>query len=103
MAADGKKEFFGLLKDRFARALWQAGFKGSGQTFRRVQGEVINAINIQVNKYGGSVAVNLGLHLTFLPVCWSNQSKRLQIESRFLRATLMFSLRSLSNSDNIGM
>lgn len=44
------------------------GFVGSGQNFHRIREEVIQVINIQVNKYGGSCCVNLGLHLTFLPI-----------------------------------
>ena len=69
-----KAVFFGLLRDEFAPQLRRVGFKGSGQNFLRVRGDVINAINIQGNKYGGSVAVNLGLHLAFLPLCWSEEA-----------------------------
>ncbi len=68
-----KKEFLNILKTEFAPRLRDAGFQGSGQNFRRVQGEVIHAINVQANKYGGSYAVNLGLHLTFLPLTWSRR------------------------------
>ncbi len=70
---DAKKEFFDIVKKEFAPALRDVGFKGSGQNFRRVQDEVINVVNIQGNKYGGSCAVNLGLHLTFLPLNWTDQ------------------------------
>ncbi len=73
MTADPKKVFYGLLRDEFAPKLRELGFKGSGSNFRRIRGEVINTINIQGNKYGGSSAVNLGLHLTFLPVTWADQ------------------------------
>ena len=45
---------------------------GSGQHFKRIKGEVVHAINIQNNKYGGSCCINLGLHFTFLPVCWDS-------------------------------
>lgn len=68
-----KKEFLDILKNEFAPRLREVGFKGSGNNFRRVAGEVIHAINIQANKYGGSYAVNLGVHLTFLPVRWSGE------------------------------
>lgn len=65
---DAKKVFFNVLKEEFAPKLRDAGFKGSGQNFRRINGEIINIINIQAHKYGGSCSVNLGLHLTFLPL-----------------------------------
>ncbi|MCA9402339.1 MAG: DUF4304 domain-containing protein [Candidatus Omnitrophica bacterium] len=68
-----KKEFQDVLKAEFAPRLREAGFAGSGNNFRRVNGEVIHALNIQANKYGGSYAVNLGLQLTFLPLTWSGQ------------------------------
>ena len=64
---DTKKVFYDVLKEEFAPRLRDIGFKGSGQNFYRTKGEVINIINIQPNKYGGSCAVNLGLHLSFLP------------------------------------
>lgn len=68
---DRKKAFFEILKHELAPGLREIGFKGSGQNFRRTDDEVINVVNIQVNKYGGSCAVNLGLHLSFLPLSWN--------------------------------
>lgn len=62
-----KKVFYDVLKKEFAPKLREIGFKGSGQNFYRAKDDVINIINIQANKYGGSCAVNLGLHLSFLP------------------------------------
>ncbi len=73
MSNDARKIFYGLLRDEFAPELRKLGFKGSGINFRRIRGEVVNTVNIQGNKYGGSSAVNLGLHLSFLPVYWSNE------------------------------
>ena len=67
---DAKSVFFDVLKSEFAPKLRGLGFLGTGNHFRRLNGEIINAINIQGNKYGGSCAVNLGLHLTFLPLTW---------------------------------
>ncbi len=67
-STDEKRVFMNCLREEFAPRLRDIGFKGSGQNFRRVTGDTINCINIQGNKYGGSCAVNLGLHLTFLPV-----------------------------------
>ncbi len=68
-----KKKFLGVLKDEFGPRLREIGFKGSGQNFRRINNEIINIINVQGNKYGGSFAVNLGMHLTFLPNNWSSE------------------------------
>ncbi len=65
---EAKEIFYKILKEDFAPKLREIGFKGSGQNFRRINGEVINTINVQANKYGGSCAVNLGIHLTFLPL-----------------------------------
>lgn len=62
-----KTIFFDVLKQELSPKLRGLGFKGSGQNFRRVKNEVVNIVNIQIDKYGGSCAVNLGLHLLFLP------------------------------------
>ena len=69
---DYKKIFYDQLKEEFVPLLRQDGFKGSGQNFRRINGDVIHAINFQNNKYGGSCCVNMGLHFAFLPICWDN-------------------------------
>lgn len=68
---DNKKIFFDVLKQELSPELRKIGFKGSGQNFQRVESEVINIVNIQSYKYGGSCAVNLGLHLSFLPLSWN--------------------------------
>ena len=78
MTAEHKQAFFGVLKDEFAPELRNVGFKGSGRHFRRINGEVINAIWIQGDKYGRGCAVNLGLHLTFLPVNWQERYFEIQ-------------------------
>jgi len=62
-----KKIFFDVLKQELSPGLRGLGFKGSGQNFHRVKNKVVNIVNIQIDKYGGSCAVNLGLHLLFLP------------------------------------
>jgi len=43
------------------------GFRGSGRTFRRVQGLLIHVLNLQGSMYSKQFAVNLGFHLSFLP------------------------------------
>jgi hypothetical protein len=68
MSADYRKVFAQQLKERLAPALRLAGFKGSGTRFRRISGDVINTIWIQGSRDGTKCAVNLGLHLTFLPL-----------------------------------
>lgn len=73
MSADKKQVFFQILREEFAPALRQLGFLGSGSNFRRVRSEVIHVISIQGDKYGGQCSVNLGMHLSFLPVTWSNK------------------------------
>lgn len=74
MSDNARSIFYGLLRDEFAPELRKLGFKGSGSNFRRIRGDVVNTVNIQGNKYGGSSAVNLGLHLAFLPVYWNNEN-----------------------------
>jgi len=65
---DSKTTFTNYLREHFAPLLRSTGFNGSGSNFRRISNDVIQCVNIQGNKYGGSCAVNLGLHLTFLPI-----------------------------------
>lgn len=62
-----QERFYAVLKSEFFPKLRAAGFKGSGQNFCRVIGEVIHAINIQGNRWGGSCIVNLGAHVSYLP------------------------------------
>jgi hypothetical protein len=73
MSVDRRKAFATQLKERFVPALRVAGFKGSGAHFRRTTGDVINAIWIQGNREGTKCAVNLGLHLGFLPINWKDE------------------------------
>ena len=71
---DSKQIFYKQLKEDVIPILRESGFKGSGQNFRRINGEVIHAVNIQNNKYGGSCCLNLGFHFTFLPACWNSKN-----------------------------
>lgn len=85
---DDKKRFYGHIKEKLAPLLRQEGFQGSGQHFRKVKGEVIHTVNLQNNKYGGSCCLNLGVHFTFLPVCWDSRQmpdlkKFKEIDSEF--------------------
>jgi hypothetical protein len=60
-------EFREQLKRKLAPLLRGHGFSGSGVNFRRHVGDVIQVLNIQGSRYGGSCCVNLAVHLTFLP------------------------------------
>ena len=55
------------LKTRLAPMLRAEGFAGSGVTFRRQTGVVIQVLTVQGSNYGDSCCINLGTHLTFLP------------------------------------
>lgn len=57
--------FFDLVKTTFAPALREAGFRGSGRTFRRVHDECVHIVNIQTSMSGGQCAVNLAVAFTF--------------------------------------
>lgn len=60
--------FFETLRLEFAPRLREDGFRGSGRTFRRERGEFFHVINIQGSQSGERCCVNLGVHLSFLPV-----------------------------------
>jgi hypothetical protein len=60
-------EFRAGLKEKLAPILRAQGFLGSGITFRRQVGEVLQVLNVQGSRHGDSCCVNLGMHLAFLP------------------------------------
>lgn len=68
MTTSSRDIFFATLKEEWNPLLSRAGFRGDGERFQRSIGDVIHAIALQENKYGGSCCVNLGVHLTFLPL-----------------------------------
>ncbi len=68
MKSSSEDAFFAVLKEEWIPFLKRTGFKGHGQRFQRVYGDVIHVIGLQKNKYGGSCCVNLGIHLSFLPL-----------------------------------
>ena len=68
MSANSWKTFLSLLRQEWMPILLSTGFKGNGQRFQRVIGDVFHVIGLQRNKYGGSCCVNLGIHLGFLPL-----------------------------------
>jgi len=56
-----------LIKEELAPIFRIDGFKGSVRNYRRLRGELIHIINIQSSTWGGEFAINLGVHLSFLP------------------------------------
>jgi hypothetical protein len=63
-----------VARSRFAPyrdALWpilrDEGFKGAGNTLRRLNGDVVHVFNIQGSSGGDCCYLNLGAHLGFLP------------------------------------
>lgn len=55
------------VRDHFAPVLRGDGFSGSGRTFRRVVDGWIHVVNVQISRYGGEFAVNLGLQPVSVP------------------------------------
>src|SRR5262245_22555260 len=64
---DAYERFHNLLKRDLFPLLRADGFKGSGNTCRRLKGDRIDIVNIQGWKYGGKCCVNLAVHYFFLP------------------------------------
>lgn len=64
---DAYERFHQLLKRDFSPVLRADGFKGSGNTFRRIKGDRIDVINVQGSRYGGKCCVNLAAQYSFLP------------------------------------
>lgn len=55
---DAYERFHQLLKRDFLPLLRADGFKGSGNTFRRVKGDRIDVVNVQGSRHGGKCCVN---------------------------------------------
>jgi hypothetical protein len=64
---DAYKRFHQRLKHEFAPLLRADGFKGSGNTFRRIRGDRIDVINVQGSLYAGQCCINVATHYSFLP------------------------------------
>ena len=54
-------------REHFAPVIRRAGFKGSGQNFRRAAGDFVQVVNLQGSRGGGKFAVNLGLQPLAIP------------------------------------
>lgn len=55
------------IKEHLAPQLRADGFTGSGRTYRRVQNGWLQVVSVQGSRYGGSFAINLGLHPLAIP------------------------------------
>eukprot|EP01041_Mallomonas_annulata_P013607 gene13607-28904_t len=55
------------IRAAFAPLLRKEGFAGSGRRFYKCAGPWIQIITVQGSRYGGSFAVNLGLHFASAP------------------------------------
>jgi hypothetical protein len=64
---DSRKQFLAQIKQVFVPVLKADGFTGSGNTYRRVTGDVIHVLTLQGSVSGGRCCVCLGIHLSFLP------------------------------------
>jgi len=64
---DNRKQFHNQIKQVFIPVLKADGFSGSGNTYRRVRGDVIHVVALQGSVNGERCCVCLGIHLSFLP------------------------------------
>lgn len=62
-----RKIFASLLTDRLYPRLRALGYRGSGNTLRRIDGLMVEVFNVQGSSGGERCYLNLGLHMTFLP------------------------------------
>jgi hypothetical protein len=62
-----RKTFLSLLSKHLYPILRAEGFKGSGTTLRRINGQVIHVFHVQGSSSGTQCYLNLGVHLSFLP------------------------------------
>jgi Domain of unknown function (DUF4304) len=53
-----------IIRAGLALALREEGFRGSGRKFHREVGPWLHVITVQGSRWGGSFAVNLGIHFT---------------------------------------
>ena len=76
-------EFRAHLKGKLAPLLRGAGFSGSGVTFRRQTGDVIQVLHVQGSQHGGSCCVNLASTSRFFRPCWATRPIRRRLRSLF--------------------
>ena len=64
---DARARFLGQFKLVVVPILREEGFVGSGNTYRRLLGDVVHVLHVQGSIYGGQCCVCLGIHLGFFP------------------------------------
>ena len=70
---------------KLAPALRIAGFRGSGQSYRKAEGDFIFVINFQVSRLGDTFSVNLGAQPIFIPAECDADLKQLKEHESVLR------------------
>ncbi len=76
------------IRSHLAPLLRTDGFAGSGRTFQRLANDMIQVVQVQGSKLGGSFAVNLGIHPTCIPVMGDTPRKKMKPELCILRRRL---------------
>ena len=70
--SESKARLEPAIRKCLAPALREDGFVGSGRRFRRIGGEFITIVHIQGSRWGGSFAINLGIHPASVPLSLGN-------------------------------
>ena len=68
MATIMKNRFFEMLDGELGPVLQASGFAGQRQEWKRHRDPVVNCVEVQLRSDQTACTVNLGVHLTFLPV-----------------------------------
>jgi hypothetical protein len=76
------------IRSHFAPILREDGFAGSSRTFQRLANGMIQVVQVQGSRSGGSFAVNLGIHPTCIPVMGDPPQKKMKPELCILRRRL---------------
>lgn len=79
-----EREIKEILK-QLAPALRAIGFRGSGQNFRKIEGDFVFVINFQGSRRGDNFFVNLGAQPTFVPAEGDANLERLKEYECILR------------------
>lgn len=72
-------EFIEILKENFNPFIKELGFKGSKNNFYKKNSPWIYVLNLNKDKYGGELTINVGVHLDFI----ENTLDKLPIPSKF--------------------
>jgi len=69
------------IRDFLSPVLESDGFFGSGRTFRRMSGDLIQVVQVQGSPYGGKFAVNLGIQPASIPDVAGNSPDATKIKA----------------------